>query len=95
MALHWILSAITLRSHRFGSIVKGDPKVLVEDGEVRWKTMNECHISEHDLEEALRLHGHPPDISRVKLATMERNGDISIVPQKTDRPKTHTPTPHV
>ena len=85
VALHWILSAIAFRSHRFGNFVKGVPRVLVRDGEIQWKTMAECHISQHDLDEALRVHGLPPDVSRVRQATMERNGDISVIPREPPR----------
>lgn len=86
VALHWALSALSLRHHAFGRLVKGNPIVLVSDGEVQWDEMGACHISMHDLEEALRIHGLPPDVTAVKLATMERNGDISIVPYKEDKP---------
>jgi len=77
--LHWVLSAIAFRSHGFGRAVKGSERVLVRDGEMRWEAMRKAHITEHDLKEALRVNGKQPDVTRVALAHLERNGDISII----------------
>jgi uncharacterized membrane protein YcaP (DUF421 family) len=33
----------------------------------------------HNLEDALRAEGEEPDVSRVKAAHLERNGDISVI----------------
>jgi uncharacterized membrane protein YcaP (DUF421 family) len=33
----------------------------------------------HDLEEDMRLNGHLDDLSKVRLARVERSGDISII----------------
>lgn len=92
VALHWILSSIAARHHAFGRFVKGDPSVLIRDGQLQHDAMAVSHISEHDLQQALRVHGMPPDFSQVKLAMMERNGDISVVPkQSAPTADTHTP----
>ena len=77
--LHWVLAAIAFRSHGFGKAVKGSPRVLVRDGEVQHEAMRKAHVTEHDLHEALRTNGHPPDIGRIAVAHMERNGDISVI----------------
>jgi len=77
--LHWVLAAISFRSHRFGKFVKGYDRTLIRDGEIQWDELKKTHISEHDLEEALRNHGKTPDVSKVKSAHLERNGDISII----------------
>lgn len=79
VVLHWVLAAIAFRSHRFGNFVKGHERTLVRDGEIDWDELRKTHVSEHDLNEALRNHGKTPDVSRVKSAHLERNGDISIV----------------
>jgi uncharacterized membrane protein YcaP (DUF421 family) len=80
---HWLLCAIAFRSHRFGNVLKGRPKLLVKHGEVQWRAMAQGQISEHDLQEALRIHGLSPDVSQIETAHLERNGDISIVTRHT------------
>ncbi len=77
--LHWFLSALAFRSHGFGRLVKGRGRTLVEGGQLRRDEMRKSHISERDLEEALRSHGMPPDLSGVESAHLERNGEISII----------------
>jgi len=77
--LHWVFAAIAFRSHGFGKLVKGDSRLLVKDGEIRWDEMRKAHITEHDLNEALRSAGLEPDVSRVKAAHLERNGDVSVI----------------
>jgi uncharacterized membrane protein YcaP (DUF421 family) len=41
--------------------------------------MRRNHISMHDLEEDMRLGAHIDDLSRVRLARVERSGDISFI----------------
>jgi uncharacterized membrane protein YcaP (DUF421 family) len=41
--------------------------------------MRHNHISEHDLEEDLRLEAQTEDLSRIRVARIERSGDISFI----------------
>ena len=79
--LHWLLTWGTVRSHRLGQLVKGTCKQIVEEGRMRVDAMHGSHISEQDLLEALRLKGSD-DVSQVRAAFKERNGDISIILRK-------------
>jgi uncharacterized membrane protein YcaP (DUF421 family) len=79
VAMHWTISAIAFRSRGFGWLVKGPTHHLVNDGEIDWNEMRKTHISENDLREALRQHGHPDDLSGIESAFLERNGSISII----------------
>lgn len=79
--LHWLLTWGTVRSHRLGQVVKGTCKQIVEDGRMRVDVMHGSHISEQDLLEALRMKGSD-DLSQVRAAFKERNGDISIILRK-------------
>jgi uncharacterized membrane protein YcaP (DUF421 family) len=51
----------------------------VEDGKVQQKNMLREHISEHDLEEDMRLDAQTEDLSKIKAARLERSGDISFI----------------
>ncbi|MBD0373740.1 MAG: DUF421 domain-containing protein [Pyrinomonadaceae bacterium] len=80
--LHWTLSAIAFRSRGFATMIKGHDRLLMRDGQMQHDVMKKSHITEHDLKEALRINGEPPDLSRVDAAHLERNGDISVISKK-------------
>src|SRR4051812_28619666 len=83
LAMHWAFSAIAVRWHRFGEVIKGHPVVLVREGRVDERAMRAAHLTEHDLQEDLRRHGltRPEQVAEARL---ERNGDISVI--RTERP---------
>lgn len=80
--LHWTLAAIAFRSRGFGRLIKGHDQLLVRDGQLQEDALRKTHITEHDLQEALRNNGHAPDLSQIESAHLERNGDISIISKK-------------
>lgn len=51
----------------------------IQDGEIQREGMRKAGLSHHDLVQALRLQAQFSDTSKVKLAYMERNGDISVL----------------
>jgi uncharacterized membrane protein YcaP (DUF421 family) len=77
--LHRLLSVAAYYSHGFGILIKGKPVVLVENGKLQRKNMRLNHISEHDLEEDMRLDAATEDLSKIKVARVERSGDISFI----------------
>lgn len=82
VGLHRILAAIAFRSDRFGNLVKGEAETLVKDAKVIHQNLQRNHITEKDFREEMRLNGRIDDLEKVHLATMERNGKISVVPAK-------------
>jgi uncharacterized membrane protein YcaP (DUF421 family) len=77
--LHRLLALAAYYSHGFGILIKGKAAVLVENGKLQRKNMRINHISEHDLEEDLRLDAATEDFSKIKVARVERSGDISFI----------------
>ena len=83
LGLHWLFA--TLAAHTaFGTLVKGEPRLLIKDGRIQEDGLREAKLSAKDLNEALRLEAGDADPSKVKRAYLERNGSISIVPFKTE-----------
>jgi uncharacterized membrane protein YcaP (DUF421 family) len=78
LALHWLFSAAAVRSHRFGELIKGSSQLIVENGVVHHETMRRVHMTERDLEEALRKQG-VRDASKVAEARLERDGSVSVI----------------
>src|SRR5207249_10776534 len=66
-------------SHRSGIFFKGAPDTIVRDRECAFPMMRRNHVSMHDLEEDMRLDAHIDDLSKVRLARVERSGDISFI----------------
>ena len=83
--MHWLFSAIALRWHGFGVLVKGNPRVLVRDGEIDDGMMRKTHLSRRDLEEDLRGNGIT-DVKEVAEARLERDGQVSVV-KKPSKPQ--------
>jgi uncharacterized membrane protein YcaP (DUF421 family) len=77
--LHRLLAFAAYFSHAFGILIKGKSVVLVENGKLHHKNMRLNHISEHDLEEDMRLDAAIEDLSKIKVARVERSGDISFI----------------
>lgn len=77
--LHRLLALIAYHSHWFGNLIKGQPDLIVEDGNLVLPSMRRNHISRHDLEEDLRLGARLEDASKVRMARVERSGDISFI----------------
>ena len=77
--LHRLLAFIAYHSHWFGTLIKGQPDVIVEDGDLVLSAMRRNHISSHDLEEDLRLGAHLENTSKIRTARVERSGDISFI----------------
>jgi uncharacterized membrane protein YcaP (DUF421 family) len=79
VVLHRLFAVGAYFSHAFGILIKGNAVVLVENGKLQRRIMRLNHISEHDLEEDMRLDAGTEDLSKIKVARVERSGDISFI----------------
>jgi uncharacterized membrane protein YcaP (DUF421 family) len=77
--LHRLFACLAFYSHGFGILVKGKPDVIVRDGKPDFQVMRRNHVSVHDLDEDMRLSAHTDDLSGIRLARVERSGDISFI----------------
>jgi uncharacterized membrane protein YcaP (DUF421 family) len=65
--LHRLFGMAAYYSHAFGILVKGKPAVLMQDGSLQRKNMLREYISEHDLEEDMRLDAKRKTYQKYKL----------------------------
>ena len=77
--LNRLLALMAYHSHSFGILMKGRPEIIVENGDLIPSAMLRNHISIHDLQEDLRLDAQLDDVSGVRVARVERSGDISFI----------------
>jgi uncharacterized membrane protein YcaP (DUF421 family) len=70
---------LRLRGGTWGRLIEGTPTVLVEDGEPIEPHLRREGLERAELEMILREHG-VESIDHVKLAVLETDGSVSIVP---------------
>ncbi|HEX4641467.1 MAG TPA: YetF domain-containing protein [Chthoniobacterales bacterium] len=79
MVTHRLFAFGACKSHAFGKLIKGQPRILVRNGEIDWEEMKSALVSKHDFEEDLRIHAKTEDLGKIKIARLERSGDISFI----------------
>ena len=84
VVIHWLLGMLSFYLDWFGPLVKGNPVLLIKDGNIQREGMRKAGLSSHDLKQSLRLQAKMNDPSEVKQACMERNGSISVIPYQKD-----------
>lgn len=80
---HVVLANLTFRFTWLERLIDGTPRVLVDNGKVHTALMHKELLSTDDLEAALRASGclHLHEVER---ATIETNGQITVVLRKRD-----------
>jgi uncharacterized membrane protein YcaP (DUF421 family) len=83
MGCHVVLANLTFRFAWLERLIDGTPRVLVDQGKVHTELMHKELLSTDDLEAALRASGclHLHEVER---ATIETNGQITVVLRKRD-----------
>jgi uncharacterized membrane protein YcaP (DUF421 family) len=79
VAMHWLCSFAAFRIPLLSNWLKGHTYVLVTDGKLDEKMMRDHHLTDEDLSAAMRRRGVPEDVTLVKKAVLETNGEISVV----------------
>lgn len=77
--LHRLFAWIALYSDIFGSLIKGNAKIIYKDGKIIRKNMNRFFITDKDLMEGIRLQGNVESLNEIKSAYIERDGKISVI----------------
>lgn len=87
LSLSMLLSQISLQHLKFREIMCGTPAVLIRNGEVQQKVMQENRYTLDELLEELRQQGYT-SVSEVKYAVLENSGQLSILPWAKKQPPT-------
>jgi uncharacterized membrane protein YcaP (DUF421 family) len=81
VAMHSLFSAIAVRWHGFGSAIKGEARLLIEDGQVDKRAMRRAHMTDKDLWEDLRAKS-VSRLEEVAEGRLERSGNLSVIKAK-------------
>jgi len=80
--VHRALAKIAFHSDAFSKLIKGRSDEVIRDGKLNHKVMARYDLTEGDLIEDVRLTGRLDDFAKVRDARIERNGKISVIPDK-------------
>ena len=80
LALNYLTGRLRFYSPRLSGVLRGHPTVLVEDGQWLEGALQHEGVDHEDAETAFREHGLD-SLEEVKLAVLEPDGSISVVPK--------------
>jgi uncharacterized membrane protein YcaP (DUF421 family) len=90
VTLDFGLSWFSARSKRLRQVIEGEPRLLVRDGRLLEKALREERIDAEDVRAAARAHG-VARVDDVRLAVLETDGTISIIPNEPIRSSNQPP----
>lgn len=73
------ISFVILKSTRMRSIICGEKRTIIKNGQIVESTLLKETYNIDDLLEALRIKGYF-DIADINIAILENNGDLSVLP---------------
>jgi uncharacterized membrane protein YcaP (DUF421 family) len=80
VAVNWGVAWLTYRNKRLEALIEGRPVILIHNGHVDARALNEVKMTRHELEAALRAQGCAGP-EEVRFAVLENNGSVSVVPR--------------
>src|SRR5262249_30937521 len=80
LVIGWAISMLFIRMPKLEERLIGTPTVLIHEGHIEHEHLRREHIAMEELLAVVRQHGLP-DPRDVKLAVLEVDGSISIVPK--------------
>ena len=80
VALNWGVGWLTFRSKWVEAFIEGRPVILIHNGKIDHRSMNQTQITKHELEASLRSAGCAGP-EEVRFAVLENNGRITVIPK--------------
>ena len=81
--LNYGIGQLTFRSRKLEGLIEGRPQLLIHNGQVYQDVLSRNQLTQQELETALRQNGCT-EVKEVKLAVLEDNGHISVIPRSKD-----------
>lgn len=76
------LSVLKRRLPKVGKLIDGEPMIIVEYGKILKGRIDKARIGESDIMEAARNSQGLERLDQIKFAVLEKNGQISIIPNE-------------
>jgi len=81
LALNWVFVEMSYRYKKARRMLEGEPVLLVHNGKVYHDRLERERLTEDDLLAAIRKSGLS-DTLDVRVAMLEENGQISVIPRE-------------
>lgn len=85
---NFVVKKFIFKNQKIKELIEDHPYILVKDGIVYPEVLKKVSISEDELEEAVHEHGIE-NVSDVKLAILEVDGNISVISTDKSTEQTH------
>lgn len=82
-----ILSVLTAKSQTVRTLLCGRPSIIIQNGTLNQREMSKNRFTLDELSEELRIKGYT-DLSAIKYAILETNGQLSVLPYAAQSPAT-------
>jgi uncharacterized membrane protein YcaP (DUF421 family) len=79
IALQYLIAWLSVRSERFESLIKSEPRMLFFEGRFLRDEMRGERVTEEEIVAAIRLHGFPR-VEDVGAVILETDGTFAILP---------------
>jgi uncharacterized membrane protein YcaP (DUF421 family) len=79
LVLNRLIAIFRIHNESWGRLLEGMPTVLVQDGQFLEPRLRKEGLERSQIEMAIREHGIE-DLGQVRLAVLETDGSISVVP---------------
>ena len=89
LSLDFALKALTRRSKTVRTAIEGEPRLLVRDGRLLERAIDEEGVEAAEVRTAIRAHGLAR-VEDVRFAVLEVDGSISVIPRE-DKPTSNEP----
>ena len=77
----FIVTSLSIRSARFRSWIKSEPRVLLRDGVLDAPAMRDERVTRDEIEAAVRGAGYA-ELDEAALVVLETDGNMSVVPAR-------------
>ena len=84
--LQWVVSRSSIASHGFARLIRSQPRLLLEDGELRSDALRQERVTPSEVLAAIRSAG-VPSVADVGAVVLESDGSLSVI-AKSDRETT-------
>ncbi len=82
-----ILSILSAKSIRVRTLLCGRPSIVIEGGMIKERELRRNRLTVDELLEELRIQGYT-DLTTIKFAVLETNGQLSVLPFAREKPVT-------
>jgi len=85
LGLNYVVVELTFRSKRLRRLIEATPTLLIHNGHILYANLRKERVTLDDLHAALRRNGIA-DAEHVRVAVLEENGGISVIPHAAGGP---------